>query len=113
MSFDVTVGLSQGCVMLPWLFNLFMDGVAREWKARILNAGVYLNEGDGRHFRVSSLLFADDAVLVAVNEECLQRMATEIGVVCGRRKLKVSGSKVMNVSKSGEYVALNVQLNGE
>ena len=114
-SFNVTVGLRQGCVMSPWLFNLYMDGVVREWKARIMNAGVCLNERDGRQCRVSSLLFADDAVLIADSEECLQRMVNEMGVVCGRRKLKVNvnKSKVMKVSKSGEYGALNVQLNGE
>ena len=97
-----TVGLRQGCVMSPWLFNLYMDGVVREWKARIMNAGVCLNESDGRQCRVSSLLFADDAVLIADSEECLQRMMNEMGVVCGMRELKVNvnKSKVMKVSKS-------------
>ena len=61
---------------------------------------------------VGSLLFADDAVQIADSEECLQRMVNEMGVVCGRRKLKinVNKDKVMKVSKSGEYGALNVQL---
>ena len=59
--------LKQGCVLSSWLFNLFMDAAIREWKAKIMNAGVCLNERDGRH-RVSSLLFADDAVLIADSE---------------------------------------------
>ena len=61
-------------MMSPWLFNLFMDGAVREWKARIMNAGVCLNEINGRQCRVSSLLFSDDIVLIADSEECLQRM---------------------------------------
>ena len=27
--FLVNVGLRQGCVMSPWLFNVYMDGVVR------------------------------------------------------------------------------------
>ncbi len=27
--FEIKVGLRQGCVMSPWLFNIYMDGVMR------------------------------------------------------------------------------------
>ena len=32
----VNVGLRQGCVMSPWLFNVFMDGVVREVNVKAL-----------------------------------------------------------------------------
>ena len=32
--FPVRVGLRQGCVMLPWLFNLYNDGVVRGKRSR-------------------------------------------------------------------------------
>ena len=32
--FLVNVGLRQGCVMSTWLFNVYMDGVVREVKAK-------------------------------------------------------------------------------
>ena len=86
----MTVGLRQGCVMLLWQFNSFMGGFAREWKARIMNARVRLNERDGRQCSVSSLLLADDAGLIAVGEERLQRMVNKMGMVCGRRKLIIN-----------------------
>ena len=31
--------------MSPWLFNLFMDGVMKEFKANILNGGVKFGMG--------------------------------------------------------------------
>ena len=34
--FPVRVGLRQGCVMSPWLFNLDIDGVLREVKLECL-----------------------------------------------------------------------------
>ena len=38
--FSAKVGLHQGCVMSPWLFNLFIDGVMKEFKANILQREV-------------------------------------------------------------------------
>ncbi len=29
--FPVQIGLQQGCVMSPWLFNVYMDGVVRRY----------------------------------------------------------------------------------
>ncbi len=33
-SFSVELGARQGCVMSPWLFNIYMDGCIREMKVR-------------------------------------------------------------------------------
>ena len=37
--FPVNVGLSQGCVMSPWLFNVYMETVVREVNAVVLGKG--------------------------------------------------------------------------
>ena len=37
--FLVNVGLRQGCVMYPWLFNVYMDGVVREVNVSVLGKG--------------------------------------------------------------------------
>ena len=39
-TFDVRVGLRQGWVMSQWLCNLFIEGGVREWKAKLMNAGI-------------------------------------------------------------------------
>ncbi len=33
--FEIKVGLRQGCVMSPWLFNIYMDGVMREMNGKV------------------------------------------------------------------------------
>ena len=52
--FPVNVGLRQGSVMSPWLFNLFVDSVAREVNVRVLGKGI-----EGLRFEINQLLFAD------------------------------------------------------
>ncbi len=39
-SFLVGVGVRQGYVTSPWLFNIFMDGCMREVKAKVGKIGV-------------------------------------------------------------------------
>ena len=41
--FPVNVGLRQGCVMSPWLFDtIYMDGVVREVNTMAIGKGVVL-----------------------------------------------------------------------
>ncbi len=41
--FKIKAGLRHGCVMSPWLFNIFMDGVVREMKAKTGNLCVEMS----------------------------------------------------------------------
>ena len=101
--------------MSPWLFNMYMDGVAREVNARVNGQGAELVGEDGERWELSQLLFADDTVLIADSEEKLCRLVSEFGKVCDRRKLRVNAgkSKVMRCSRNGNGGILNVTLNGE
>ena len=44
-SFDIRVGVRQGCVMSPWWFNIFMDSVRRKMKAKVGKVGARMNGG--------------------------------------------------------------------
>merc|ERR1711872_441017 len=112
--FEVGVGLRQGCVMSPWLFNLFMDGVMREVREKVDDVGATM--WDARincEWKVEWLMFADDTVLVGDSEEKLERLVHEFERVCGRRKLKVNvtKSKVMKIGKNVDENEMNVHLN--
>ena len=91
--FLLNVGLRQGCVMSPWLFNVYMDGVVREVSVRVLGKGLELLIANGGRFEINHLLLADDTALVADSEEKLCRLVSEFGRVCERRKLRVNVGK--------------------
>ena len=114
-SFGVKVGLRQGCVMSPWLFNVYMDGVVREVNTRVGERGLSLTGERGQNWVVNQVLFADDTALVADTEEALQQLVTEFGRVCERRKLKVNvgKSKVMRCTRRDVVGELRVNLGGE
>ncbi len=104
-----------GCVMSPWLFNVYMDGV-REVNARMLSRGLSLVGDDGREWRLNQLLFADDTALMADSEEKLRQLVEKFGGECSRKKLKVneSKSKVMRCIRRVDGGRMNVRvvLNG-
>ena len=113
--FETKVGLRQGCVMSPWLFNLYIDGVVREVSALVNGSGAGMMDTDGVAWVLLQILFADDTALVADSEKKLQKLVDEFGRVCERRKLKVnvSKSKVMRCTGSDDGRRLNIILNGE
>ena len=61
----VRVGLRQGCVISPWLFNINMNGVVRKVDVGMLDSGLSLVNFDDREWKINQLLFADDTALAA------------------------------------------------
>ena len=55
--FPVNVGLRQGCMMSPWLFNVYIDSVVREVNVRVLRKGLELLSANGGGFEINRLLF--------------------------------------------------------
>ena len=74
--FPVNVGLRQGCVLSPWLFNVYMDGVVGEVNVRMLGKGLELLRANDGRFEINQLLFADDTALVADSKAKLCTLAS-------------------------------------
>ena len=84
--FDVNVGLKQGCLISPQLFNLYINDLITD--IQNLGLGVPIDEE-----KISILLYADDIALVATNEIDLQQMLSVLHNWCMKWKMKVNPSK--------------------
>ena len=103
--FPITQGVRQGCVMLPWLFNVFMDGIMRETMEK-LQGGVQLTTTN-----VQLILFADDIVMVTEKKEDMQTNLGEMKKVMDKwgMKMHLGKTKVMMVSRTEEDCNLNIE----
>ena len=85
--FNVKNGLRQGCSLSPILFNMFINDFALSVQA--LGKGIKLHDDE----RVSILLYADDIVLLAENENDLQSMLNLLDTWCSSNHLKINPTK--------------------
>ena len=102
--FPISKGVRQGCVLSPWLFNVFMDRIMREVKDRI-QGGVQLTTT-----QVQMLLFADDMIVCTEKKEDMERNLAEMRVVMEKWGMSMhwGKTKVMLVSRTGEGCEISV-----
>ena len=91
--FQVTTGLKQGRLLLPLLFNFFINNLVESFKS--LNIGIDVGEEKGL-----LLLYADDLVLLAENENDMQILLDILSVWWRNNKLQANETK-SNIIISG------------
>ena len=62
--FQIGKGVCQGCILSPWLFNLYAEYIMRNARLDEAQAGIKIA---GRN--INSLRYADDTTLMAESEE--------------------------------------------
>ncbi|CAF4995061.1 unnamed protein product, partial [Rotaria sp. Silwood1] len=102
-SFQVKVGLRQGCVLSPLLFMVFMDKISRT-----STNPACVEIGD---VKVDSLLFADDVVRLAASANDLQNALDRFEEVCSAFGMKISSKKTELMVISRESHQCTLQLN--
>ena len=129
--FSLDMGLKQGSVFSPLLFNIFFGAIIDAWQKRLLGKGIPLMfnlNGDFlsldalkrktgiEHITISDLLFADDAKIVATSAEDLQEMLNifvEVTEAFGQ-EVSIKKTKVMVQPKRvlvGEEVVVDIPIN--
>ncbi|KAK3575619.1 hypothetical protein QTP86_031501, partial [Hemibagrus guttatus] len=103
--FPVQVGLRQGCPLSPVLFIVFMDRISRRSQGL---EGVQF----GDH-RISSLIFADDVVLLASSGLDLQHALGRFAAECEAAGMRVSTSKSEAMVLDRKKVVCTLQVGGE
>ena len=94
---QINRGVRQGCPLSCVLFNIYMDAITREW---ITNKPRGVNLTNGKH--IETVLFADDQVIVAENEDDLQRSAYSLGKVMAKYGMKISLKKTKTIAFKGK-----------
>jgi hypothetical protein len=86
--FNVNSGLKQGCGLSPVLYNtcIFINSLVIDIKA--LDIGIYIGCE-----QISILLYADDILLIAENENDLQLLLDILNTWCKHKALNVNFEK--------------------
>ena len=103
--FQIGKGLRQGCILLPYLFNLHAEYIMQNAILDESQAGIQIS---GRN--INNLRYADDTTLMAENEEELNSLLMKMKEECEKAglKLNIQDMKIMASSP-----IISWQINGE
>ena len=71
--FQIGKGVCQGCILSPWLFNLYAEYIMRTARLDEAQAGIQIAGG-----YINNLRYADDTTLMAESEEDLKSLLMKV-----------------------------------
>ena len=105
--FRTTVGVRQGCLLSPTLFNIFLE--------RTMSYA--LEEYDGKFSiggrNIPNLRFADDIDALAEEEQELEALVESLDKTCTRYKMEISAEKTKLMSNSANDIQREIKVKGQ
>ena len=104
--FNLDIGVRQGCILSPLLFNLFLSDLAKQFdtmdKPKLGNKGI------------NSLFWADDLVLFSETKEGLDKLLKTLESYCLENHLMINTKKTkcMIFNKTGRLMRRPFYMNG-
>ena len=105
--FRTTVGVRQGCLLSPTLFNIFLE--------RIMSDALEEHDGKvsigGRN--ITNLGFAHDIDALAEEEQELEALVESLDKTCTRYKMEISAEKTKLMTNSANGIQREIKVKGQ
>ena len=101
-------GVRQGCVLLPYVFNIYTEFIFRE--ANDLK-GITIH-----NLNVNNLRYADDTALIAEDKDNLQKIVNKVKEACSKASLDMNvkkKTKTMLTSRKPENKSIEIIVDNE
>ena len=95
-SVEINKGVRQGFPLSPTLFNIHLDEIITKWQKQDITE-IKLSKSQ----QLSTLLFADDQVIIADREDNLQRAAHKLNQIITEYGLTISAQKKKSMAFRG------------